>query len=67
MSTTGITNPLDHCRFKTLINFYIKKMSTFYSVHLCLENVDVNYNRIESSVMSLEIQFPSLTKKNVTI
>ena len=41
-------------------------MCTFYSVHLCLENVDVNYTRIESSIMNLEIQIPILTKKIVT-
>ena len=41
-------------------------MCNFYSVHLCLENVDVNYTRIESSIMNLEIQIPILTKKIVT-
>ena len=41
-------------------------MRTFYSVHLCSENVDINYTRIESSIMNLEIQIPIWTKKNVT-
>ena len=33
-------------------------MRTFYSVHLCSENVDVNYTRTERSIMNLEIQIP---------
>ena len=41
-------------------------MPTFYSVHFCSGNVDVNYTRIESSIMNLEIQIPILTKKIVT-